>query len=101
MAGPAFSAAAIPVSENSPAPMMAPIPSATRLSGPSVRFSVWAPPSDSAMMRLRGLMASRLMRFSSLLDIPQSGGAPSVPYRKYTGTPRSTMISPGHVYTGL
>ncbi len=61
MAGPAFSAAAIPVSENSPAPMIAPIPSATRLIGPRVRFSVCAPPSDSAMMRLKGLIANRFI----------------------------------------
>ena len=37
-AGPAFSAAAMPVSENSPAPMIAPMPSATRFTGPSVFF---------------------------------------------------------------
>ena len=39
MAGPAFSAAAMPVREKMPAPMMAPIPNATRLPGPSVRFN--------------------------------------------------------------
>ena len=37
-AGPALSAAAIPVNENSPAPMMAPMPRATRLNGPRVFF---------------------------------------------------------------
>ena len=37
-AGPALSAAAMPVSENRPAPMIAPMPSATRFTGPSVRF---------------------------------------------------------------
>ena len=39
MAGPAFSAAALPVSTKMPAPMMAPIPSATRLVAVSVRLS--------------------------------------------------------------
>ncbi len=33
-AGPAFSAAAMPVSENNPAPMMAPMPRPIRLKGP-------------------------------------------------------------------
>ncbi len=38
----------IRVSENSPAPMIAPIPSATRLPGPSVRFRLCSPPSVSS-----------------------------------------------------
>jgi hypothetical protein len=61
MAGPAFWAAATPVRENSPAPMIAPIPKAMRFPGPSVRFSLTSAPSDSAMMLLTDLVANRLM----------------------------------------
>ena len=43
MAGPVYSDATVPVMENSPAPMMTPTPSATRLTGPSTRFSVLLP----------------------------------------------------------
>ena len=39
MAGPAFSAAALPVSTKMPAPMMAPMPSATRFVAVRVRLS--------------------------------------------------------------
>ena len=39
MAGPALAAAACPVSTKMPAPMMAPMPSATRLSADKVRLS--------------------------------------------------------------
>ena len=42
-AGPAFSAAAIPVRENNPAPIIAPIPKATRLMLLSERFNVPSP----------------------------------------------------------
>src|SRR5579862_4354125 len=61
-AGPAFSAAAMPVSENRPAPMMAPIPSATRFTGPRVLANWCLPLWDSAMMRLTDFVANRLMR---------------------------------------
>src|ERR1051326_249118 len=60
-AGPAWSAAAMPVSENKPAPIIAPMPKATRLTGPSVRTRWCLPPSASAMMRSRGLVANRFM----------------------------------------
>src|ERR1017187_2887458 len=49
MAGPAKLAAAAPVSTKMPAPMIAPIPSATRLTGPRARFS--PPSSDEASLR--------------------------------------------------
>ncbi|MNX56791.1 hypothetical protein D3C86_875940 [compost metagenome] len=50
MAGPALLAAAEPVIENSPAPMIAPIPKATRFTGPSVLFSVPSPLSDASLV---------------------------------------------------
>src|ERR1017187_46888 len=60
-AGPAFSAAAIPVSENKPAPMIAPIPSATRFTGPSVRLSECSLSSALDLMRSSDLVAVRYM----------------------------------------
>ena len=39
IAGPVYPAATVPVMENNPAPMMTPTPSATKLQGPSTRFS--------------------------------------------------------------
>ena len=44
-AGPAFSEAAIPVSENNPAPIIAPIPKATRFTLLNDRFNVPSPVS--------------------------------------------------------
>src|SRR5262245_30402235 len=75
-AGPAFCAAARPVSENRPAPIMAPIPSAIRLLAPSDRFSLCSPPSDSDMIRSRGLVANRPMIPPCLLCPPFAGSAP-------------------------
>src|ERR1035438_9552154 len=60
-AGPALSAATMPVSENSPAPMMAPMPSATRLTGPSVRFKWWVVSSDSARITSTDFVRNRLI----------------------------------------
>ncbi len=45
----------MPVSENSPAPMIAPMPSPTRLQGPSVRSRPW-PPSASRRRRSIGFV---------------------------------------------
>src|SRR4026207_982139 len=42
-AGPALSAATVPVRTKMPVPMMAPMPSRVRLSGPSTRFRLWSP----------------------------------------------------------
>src|ERR1700722_18777811 len=52
MPGPAYRAAAVPVRTKMPAPMMQPIPSAVRLTGPRVLPRAW--PSPSAMMSARG-----------------------------------------------
>src|ERR1700692_1992757 len=41
--GPAYSAAADPVITKMPAPMMAPIPSVTRFTGPRARFRLCSP----------------------------------------------------------
>src|ERR1022692_3728163 len=59
--GPAFSAAAMPVSENRPAPIMAPMPSATRFTGPSVRLSECSLSSASDLMRSSDFVAVRYM----------------------------------------
>src|SRR5262245_9601492 len=59
--GPDLSAIAAAVRTNRPAPMMAPIPSAIRDMGPSVRFSVCAPPSDSARSLSTDFVAKRLI----------------------------------------
>ena len=50
MPGPAYCAAARPVSTKMPAPMMSPMPSITRRPGPSTRFSecAWAPEASAA-----------------------------------------------------
>ena len=53
IAGPACAAAAWPVSTKMPVPMIAPMPSDTRLAGPSTRFS--PPPCSLAGERLDGL----------------------------------------------
>src|SRR5260370_597673 len=50
MAGPALSAAATPVSENRPAPMIAPMPSTIRFHGPKTRFILCSPPSAQALL---------------------------------------------------
>jgi hypothetical protein len=58
MAGPANWAAATPVSVKMPVPIMAPIPSVTRLIGPSERRSVCSPVAvASAMIMLSGFLA--------------------------------------------
>src|SRR5262249_48226582 len=55
--GPARSAMAAAVRTNSPAPMMAPMPSATSCKGPSVRFSVPSPlAAASASTRSTGIV---------------------------------------------
>ncbi|MNR00962.1 hypothetical protein D3C85_1167530 [compost metagenome] len=50
IAGPALLAAAEPVMENSPAPIMAPMPKATRLTGPRVLFRVPSPLSAASFV---------------------------------------------------
>src|SRR5688572_32180124 len=48
IAGPAYCAAALPVSTKMPVPMIAPMPSATRLTDPRVRLRVWVPSLDAS-----------------------------------------------------
>src|SRR5260221_1376680 len=50
MAGPAYSAAAEPVNTKIPAPMTAPIPSVTRLIGPSARFKLCSLVSPASLI---------------------------------------------------
>ena len=49
--GPARSAMAAAVRTNRPAPMIAPMPRATRAHGPSVRLSAFSPVSDASASR--------------------------------------------------
>jgi hypothetical protein len=48
MAGPVYSAATMPVTDNKPAPTMTPTPKAMSLKGPSTRFSEEAPSSEAS-----------------------------------------------------
>jgi hypothetical protein len=48
MAGPVYSAATMPVTENKPAPTMTPTPKAISPKGPSTRFSEEAPSSEAS-----------------------------------------------------
>jgi hypothetical protein len=58
--GPDRSAIAAAVRTNRPAPMIAPMPSATSASGPSVRFKVISPlPDESASSRSIDLVRNR------------------------------------------
>src|SRR5262245_35633497 len=70
IAGPAWSAVAVPVSTKMPVPIIAPIPRVIRLVGPSARRRLCSPVSwASSRMRLSGLVASRLaIQFSLARD---------------------------------
>jgi hypothetical protein len=60
IAGPAYCAAAAPVSTKIPAPMIAPIPSVIRFKGPRARFNACSPSfCDSRRIMSSGLVASR------------------------------------------
>jgi hypothetical protein len=55
-------AAAIPVIENNPAPITAPIPKATNENDPSVRFNVCVPVSDASPSNvLIGFLINKLI----------------------------------------
>src|SRR5512143_3392974 len=72
-AGPAYNAAAWPVSTKIPAPMTAPTPSVTRLKGPRVRLRDLSPvASASARSAVMDLVAQRDMAGS-----PGGGGRDS------------------------
>src|SRR5689334_7283665 len=61
--------------------MIAPMPSATRFTGPSVFLRWCSPPSDSALIRSSDFVANRLMLFPFFArligKIAQSGGSRS------------------------
>src|SRR3990170_232161 len=68
-AGPACSAAAMPVSTKIPAPMMAPMPSMVRLTAPSARLSEPSPvASASARSSAMDLVAHKFIRRSPRVD---------------------------------
>jgi hypothetical protein len=68
IAGPVYSAATIPVMENSPAPIITPTPNATKPQGPKTRFSVDVPSSEaSASGVARGFLIKRPIYFSCLI----------------------------------
>src|SRR6266513_2920435 len=107
-AGPAWSAAAWPVSTKMPAPMMAPMPSVIRLSGVSARFSWCSPASLASARRLAmDFVAHKLMRDSvqegdesTARDAPRFAGGRdqyerrtrNVHTRAVGTVPRSAMI---------
>jgi hypothetical protein len=98
--GPAYRAAAGPVSTKMPVPMIAPIPRAIRLPAPSDRLSVCSPVSDaSPIIVLSDFVCSKFairVRFS-FVAYPWARLA-ALCHTKYTGTPIKTRINPGHVY---
>src|SRR5438128_198659 len=64
-AGPAYSAATCPVITKIPAPMTAPMPSVTRLRGPSALVRLCSPVASASARRVAiGLVAKRLIRQS-------------------------------------
>src|SRR6478672_10630809 len=72
--GPAFAAAACPVSTKIPAPIIAPIPRVVRLTADSVRFSVCSPvvPASAFSSAIDFLM-NRFAIQASLQDVVQTG----------------------------
>src|SRR6266403_6342891 len=68
IAGPAYRAAADPVSTKIPAPMMAPIPSVTRLIGPNARLRLCSPVSAASLIKLSsGFVANKGLPMQLLL----------------------------------
>src|SRR5262245_38010761 len=66
--GPARSAIAAPVRTNNPAPMIAPMPSMIRLTGPSVRFRVCSPASPASLSSVSsGFFANKGLPMQLLL----------------------------------
>ena len=53
IAGPALLAAAMPVSENNPAPIITPTPTDIRPKGPNLRFNVPLPVSEASVNKER------------------------------------------------
>src|SRR6476620_5922141 len=71
IAGPAYWAAAVPVSTKMPAPMIAPMPSVVRFSAPRARFKVCVPSSAPASVCSTAILflVQIPIRFS-----PETGG---------------------------
>src|SRR5229473_7756894 len=68
MAGPAYSAAAEPVSTKMPAPMTAPIPRVIRFTGPSARFRQCSPVSPASFINVSSdLVANKGLPMQLLL----------------------------------
>src|SRR5215471_10754443 len=73
MAGPAYKAAAEPVSTKIPAPIMAPMPRVTRLIGPSARFSEFSPVSPASFINTSSdLVAKSGLPMQLLLFLPKN-----------------------------
>src|SRR5713226_3064883 len=68
IAGPAYSEAADPVSTKMPAPMIAPIPSVTRFTGPRARLRLCSPVSPASFIRVSSdLVANKGLPMQLLL----------------------------------
>src|SRR5882762_3434044 len=97
IAGPAYSDAAEPVSTKIPAPMIAPMPSVTRFTGPSARFRLCSPVSDASFIKVssdlvanKGLPMQLLLcgcrlaaTLDAKLDFAIVGAHPVSPYNKF------------------
>src|ERR1700743_467108 len=111
--GPARSAMAAAVRTKRPAQIMAPMPSATSDTGPSVRLRGVAPLSAcrrSIDFVLNNELATISLSISLGIEIHKlhfaayarcAAALPLRDHTRYTGIPSSTMIRPGHVYCGL
>jgi hypothetical protein len=74
IAGPAWLAAAIPVIENNPAPMMAPIPKAIKPQAPKVLFKVWEPVSCASFIKAAmGFLTNKLIQLIDFRKNEYSG----------------------------
>src|SRR6266436_6984305 len=75
IAGPAYSDAAEPVSTKIPAPMIAPIPSVTRFTGPRARLRLCSPVSAASFIKVSSdLVANKGLPMQLLL---YKGGIPN------------------------
>ncbi len=68
MAGPAYKEAAEPVSTKMPAPIIAPIPSVIRLTGPRARFRLCSPVAPASFINTSsGFVANKGLPMQLLL----------------------------------
>src|SRR5258708_12302616 len=105
--GPAYSDAAEPVSTKMPAPMIAPIPSVTRFTGPRARLRLCSPVAEASFISVssdfvanKGLPMQLLLcegripaAIEAKLDLPIVGACPDSPSNKFL------TLTPGFIPT--